>query len=64
MALEELIERSRHTRDDNAKMNPRDLGCDVMDLVEVVDEPSGDYCCNKIAGNISSYSTVGFTTKP
>jgi hypothetical protein len=35
LALEEPIGRSRRTRDDNIEMNPRYVGCDVMDLVEV-----------------------------
>jgi hypothetical protein len=60
LALEEPIGRSRHTRDDNIEMNARDLGCDVMDWVEVPEEPSGDYCCNKIAGNFSSYQISDF----
>jgi hypothetical protein len=39
-ALEEPIGRSRHTRDDNIEMNPRYVGCDVMDLVEVPENKS------------------------
>jgi hypothetical protein len=61
VALEEPIGRSRHARGDYTEMNPRDVGCDVMDLVEVPEEPSGVYCCNKIAGNFSSYPTIGFS---
>jgi len=37
--LEEPIGRSRHTRD-NIEMNPRYVGCDVMDLVEVPENKS------------------------
>jgi len=39
-ALEESIGRSRHARDDNIEMNPRYVGCDVMDLVEVPENKS------------------------
>jgi hypothetical protein len=40
--LEEPIGRSRHARDDddNIEMNPRYVGCDVMDLVEVPENKS------------------------
>jgi hypothetical protein len=39
-ALEEPIGRSRNARDDNIDMNPRYVGCDVMDLVEVPENKS------------------------